>query len=110
MQTVEYALDGLAKRGEVRANNLANANTPGYKAGSVDFETNLRASLESGTAPRETAMPATTRAQNFPNGKSNTVSYEDEMVQMTKDNLSNKVLSRVYNHKASLLRTAMRGQ
>ena len=32
------ALDGLAQRGTVRANNIANAETPGFRAQTVDFE------------------------------------------------------------------------
>ncbi|WP_323752564.1 flagellar basal body rod protein FlgB [Marinobacter sp.] len=34
----EQALQGRVKRAEVLANNLANADTPGYKARDVDFQ------------------------------------------------------------------------
>jgi flagellar basal-body rod protein FlgB len=39
------AIDGLAMRGEVRANNVANAETPGFRAGHVEFESALRDAL-----------------------------------------------------------------
>lgn len=34
----QYALEGRVKRAEVLANNLANADTPGFKARDVDFQ------------------------------------------------------------------------
>ena len=38
MQTTQYALDGLALRGDARANNIANVNTPGFHSSGVSFE------------------------------------------------------------------------
>lgn len=40
------ALNGLSLRQKVTANNLANADTPGYLSQKVSFEENLRAKLE----------------------------------------------------------------
>lgn len=40
---VQIALDGLALRQRVIANNIANANSAGFSAQRVDFETALRA-------------------------------------------------------------------
>lgn len=34
----QHALEGRVKRAEVLANNLANADTPGYKARDIDFQ------------------------------------------------------------------------
>jgi len=31
MQATQYALDGLAQRGDARANNIANVLTPGFR-------------------------------------------------------------------------------
>ena len=42
------ALDGIALRQRVIADNIANVDTPGYRATSVDFETSLRAAIASG--------------------------------------------------------------
>ena len=39
------ALDGLSLRQQVASNNLANVDTPGFKAGAVDFESRLAAAL-----------------------------------------------------------------
>ena len=46
------ALGGLARRQEAIANNIANAETPGYKRGTVDFESLLRQQL----ATQESAL------------------------------------------------------
>lgn len=45
---VEAALNGLALRQQVTAQNLANLNTPGYTPLSVDFESALRQAADSG--------------------------------------------------------------
>jgi flagellar basal-body rod protein FlgB len=42
------ALDGIALRQRVIADNIANVDTPGYRASSVDFESSLRAAIASG--------------------------------------------------------------
>lgn len=39
------ALDGLSKRMEVHAENLANINTDGYRAKTLDFEDSLKAAM-----------------------------------------------------------------
>ena len=44
------ALNGLAARQRVIANNVANVETPGFIAGRVPFEDSLRAAIEGGDA------------------------------------------------------------
>jgi len=43
------ALDGLALRQRVIADNIANVDTPGFRATSVDFETSLQAAIADGS-------------------------------------------------------------
>ena len=45
---LESALDGLALRQRVIANNIANVNTPGYHARRVEFESALAKSVAEG--------------------------------------------------------------
>lgn len=45
---LESALDGLALRQRVIANNIANVNTPGYLAKRVEFESALARSVAAG--------------------------------------------------------------
>ena len=45
VRAVSLALDGLSMRQRVTAQNIANVDTPGYKALQVNFETQLRQAL-----------------------------------------------------------------
>ena len=42
IRTAAQALNGLARRQEITAHNIANIDTPGYRAQQVDFETALK--------------------------------------------------------------------
>jgi flagellar basal-body rod protein FlgB len=54
IRTLRYALDGLSLRQQAISNNVANLNTPGYKASRVSFEQALQRQLQ------ETGGPALT--------------------------------------------------
>lgn len=105
MNAVQYALRGLQERADVRAHNIANVNTPGFRAERVDFETTLRAALVRGDAERA-PEPLRTVDPNLPGPNQNTVSLAGEMVGMMKDNLLRDALVNAYNWKAGLLRSA----
>lgn len=109
MRAVEYALNGLDARGEVRAHNIANVNTPGFQAKRVEFETALAGALSRGDA-EQVAAPAVHVDPNLQNGQGNTVSLENELVGLMKDNLMRDTLINSYNHKAGILRAAIGGR
>ena len=46
--TLERAIQGAATRQTALANNIANANTPGYRRRDVDFHSALRGAMEDG--------------------------------------------------------------
>jgi len=104
--SAQYALGGLARRAEVRAHNVANANTPGFRAQRVDFESALAGALRSGD-PRRAAAPAVVPGNDLPNANGNTVSVETELVGMLRDNLLRDAMVNAFNAKATLLRTAL---
>jgi flagellar basal-body rod protein FlgB len=101
---VEYALRALALRTEVRADNVANANTPRFRGSRVDFEAQLRAALADGRAP---GAPAVWPDASLPNAAGTTVSLEEEMVGMLKDNLLREAMVNAFNHKTAMARTAL---
>lgn len=103
---VEYALRGLRVRADVRADNIANANTPGFQGMRVDFESSLRQALRSGGPA---AAPAVQPDAALPNGSGTTVSLEGEMVGMLQDNLLREAMVNAFNHKATTMRTAING-
>lgn len=45
-QPLEKGLAAVTKRGEVIANNIANVDTPGFKASTVEFESHLQREIE----------------------------------------------------------------
>lgn len=58
--TLLKALDGLARRAEVTANNIANANSPGFRPSTVRFEEALAAAARSGVDAVKRVAPETT--------------------------------------------------
>lgn len=107
MRTVEFALDGLAARGDVRAGNVANVNTPGYQARTVAFEDALRSALERGVDPEGLEVPDAVVVPGAAGPNGNTVSLEEELVAQIEDGLMNQALIHGYNFKISVLRTAI---
>ena len=64
INALSSALDGLAERQNVIANNIANVNTPNYHAKVVSFENALTASVAIGSgvvAPTESVSSAPTQ-------------------------------------------------
>lgn len=58
-EVLHTALNGLTMRQNVTADNIANIDTPHFRATSIDFETSLREAIESGQVT-DNAMPAVT--------------------------------------------------
>jgi flagellar basal-body rod protein FlgB len=58
---IAKALDGLSQRYLATAENIANANTPGYRPLRVSFEANLKAAAAQGDAAVAAVAPAIDR-------------------------------------------------
>lgn len=106
MLTIEQALRGLQARSEVRAANVANVNTPGFRAQRVDFETSLRAAIGRG-APETADDPSVLPGHGLPDGRGNTVDLQEEVVGMMQDNLLRDAMVSGFNAKLGLLRTVI---
>lgn len=117
-QTAGAMAQHAGHRQAVVARNIANADTPGYRAQQVaafrdayrpDPGTQLRQSrpghLASGPAPLVASVPLTSQTDPSPNG--NSVSLEDEMlasVAVTRDH--SRALA-IYQHGMTILRTSL---
>jgi len=116
------AMDGLSLRQRVISNNLANVDTPGFKASDVSFEQQLARSLnpEPGLAMQTThaghlstpaASPAgaqvTTRQSTSQRLDGNNVDLEREMVYLTETVLHFQAVSRVISRRLATLRTVI---
>jgi flagellar basal-body rod protein FlgB len=109
MRVIEYALDGLTTRSETIANNVANAEVPGFRSSKVDFEDKLRRALQTGNFSG-LRTPSTSDAGDAPKADGNTVAIQDEVVDMIKTNLATDAMVNAFNFKVGVMRSAIRGQ
>jgi flagellar basal-body rod protein FlgB len=101
------ALNGLAARQRVIANNVANVETPGYIAGKVSFEDSLRSAIAGGDAGGTSV--STVRSADPVNVNGNNVSLDNEVVSLTDTDLRYQLMVSALNQKFALLRTAIGG-
>ena len=107
MNTLYQALRGLAARQKVSADNVANVQTPGFLAGTVDFETSLQRAIKSGNPDAATINTGRSVAPTRQDG--NNVNLDDETLSMVDTNLRYQTMVEAMNAKFRLLRTAMEG-
>ena len=100
------ALDGLAARQRAIANNIANVQTPGYRATRVSFEESLREALVSGETPAVTATSQTSLEPTREDG--NNVNLDTETLSSVDTNLRYQLSLRAMDHEFSVLRESMR--
>ena len=101
-----YALHGLNRRAEVRANNIANAATPGFLASSVDFESSLRSKIAAGGGYDDRQVYESL-APGVVDEVGNNVDLEAETTALVSDNLLFQAMVNGFNYKVGVLRTAM---
>lgn len=107
-QTAISALSGLGLRGEVRAHNIANAQTPGFRAAHVDFESALADAVRQGRPDR--VEPPIVASPTVVDGNGNSVDLETEMVGGIKDGLHRDAMTASFNFKVGNLRVAFGGR
>ncbi|GHG55782.1 flagellar basal-body rod protein FlgB [Flavimobilis marinus] len=99
------ALDGLALRQRVIANNVANIQTPGFLASRVSFEDTLASAVRQGRG----AVGATTSTSLEPTRlDGNNVNLDTETLLNVDTNLRYQLATQAIDGKFSSLRTAMR--
>ncbi len=102
MEILEQGIDGASRRQNYISNNIANADTPGYKREDIDFKSALRklAGPERGITPSRTRSNHLTggdisnsRINNFKERNTSfrvdgsNVDIEREMAEMAKNNI-----------------------
>lgn len=107
------ALDGVSLRQRVTADNIANIDTPGFRASAVDFESSLRAAIANGGfaeggRPEVTASAAPTQTPVGPNG--NNVDLRKESLSAMQSQFQYQLLTRAVSDRYALVRTAATGQ
>ena len=104
---LKAALDGLAQRQRVTADNIANINTPGFLAGRVDFESSLRGAIAGGENPAS-ANAVVARSLEPTNVNGNNVNLDSETLNATETGLRYQLALNALDGKYSQLRTALR--
>ena len=104
------ALDGLALRQRVAADNVANMDTPNFQASKVDFEDSLRVALNDGELEAGTA-PAATVTPTFgpPSANGNNVDLGTEQMTAMQATFRYQLLSRAVGDRYNLITTAIGG-
>ncbi|HEV2888030.1 MAG TPA: flagellar basal body protein [Jatrophihabitans sp.] len=105
--TLSTALSALAARQRVSANNIANIETPNFRAGQLSFEDNLRQAVASGEPARAAISLTTSTAPAGVNG--NNVSLDTETLIDEKTALQYRLLSGAMSSKFALIDTVLKG-
>jgi flagellar basal-body rod protein FlgB len=105
---LQQAISGAAMRQEVLANNLANAETPGFKRSDVDFHSSLAEAMKSGdgNSIEGTTFSAQQESQTL-RADGNGVDIDVESANMAKNGLEYEALVSVAKARIQILRSAM---
>jgi flagellar basal-body rod protein FlgB len=123
-QAMEKALDGSALRQRMIANNIANVETPNYKAMEVTFEDQLKQALQQGTGSSIKMMATDPRHITINNGSTianvqpaietvkdfsirndkNNVDIDRESAKLAQNEIYYDTVTRMMNDEFSLLR------
>jgi flagellar basal-body rod protein FlgB len=106
--TLRRALDGLDRRQNVIAANIANLETPGYLARTVSFEDSLRSAASRGRPESAAISLGTSRAATRLNG--NNVNIDNETMLGVETSLRQQLVISGLNAKYQMLRTAITGR
>lgn len=104
---IYQAMQGLWAEQQTAANNVANANTPGYKAADVNFESSLAQAVANGDPSQ---MKVTTTTSTAPSDQvGNNVSLSGELVDEEKAGMQFQTMVQAMNAKFQLLSVAING-
>lgn len=102
---MKSALDALALRQRIIADNVANVQTPGFLAGRVSFEDELARAVARGTGA---AAPTVARSLEPTRTNGNNVNLDTETLSNVDTNLRYQVAVRAVEGQYTAIRTALR--
>ncbi len=115
VRALEKSMDLFLLRHNVIADNIANAETPGYKARTVEFESEMQRAVASedqvgAIAEIENVKPIVRQEANSELGQDlNSVDMDKEMSKMTKNDIQYSAATQMINKKFALLKYAISG-
>lgn len=107
------ALDALWMRANAISDNIANNDTPGYKAKQVGFEDQLASALSDNTITEgelSGVNPTESEVDGSYGEAGNGVDIEQQMVELTRNQLQYNYLERAVSDNLGLLMTAAGGK
>ncbi|WP_024286299.1 flagellar basal body rod protein FlgB [Cellulomonas sp. KRMCY2] len=102
---ISSALDGLALRQRVIADNVANIQTPGFLAGRVSFEESLATAVADGSGA---VSPSVGRSLDPTREDGNNVNLDTETLLNIETNLRYQLATQAIDGTFAKMRTAMR--
>jgi flagellar basal-body rod protein FlgB len=105
---LRVSVAGLAARQNAIANNIANIETPGYKARKVEFEDALRGAVERGVSPSSVAPTTATSLEPTRLNGSN-VNLDEETLSHIDTTMRYQLSLRALDSKYGMLRDAIKG-
>jgi flagellar basal-body rod protein FlgB len=105
---LRVALTGLAQRQRVIADNIANLETPNFRAGKVQFEEALADAVASGGSPAA-VQPSVGRSMEPTRLNGNNVNLDEETLSNIDTGLRYQLALNALDGKYSLLRTVVKG-
>jgi flagellar basal-body rod protein FlgB len=105
------ALNGLSQRQQVIADNIANVDTPGFRAQSVEFEASLRDAIDSGSLEPGSGSASGVTATEVPTdtpvgADGNNVDLRKETIAAMQTQYSYQILGRAMTDHLGLLKIA----
>ena len=100
------ALAGLSLRQDVAADNIANIDTPGFRARSVDFEDSLRTAVARGGVPESGIALTSTPTQTPVGPNGNNVDLRKETMAAMQSVFQYQIVSRSVSDRFEMMRTA----
>ena len=109
---VEKAMQGSLLRQQVLANNIANANTPGFQRSDVNFQSALAQAFSSAGSPtpgqiQQLSFQPQTDSSGAMQVDGNSVDINSEMADLSQNSLDYQALESVLGTRMSILKTAI---
>jgi len=104
---ITKALDGLYARSQATAQNVANANSPGFRPIRVDFEAALKAAAREGPAALRTVTPTVGQVPEGTAGSE--IRLDLELATASETGLRYAALLDLLGRQLQISRTAIRG-
>jgi len=109
LMALNKALDGLWLRNEVISNNVANADTPGFKASKVSFEDALKSALDNGSFLEDVQPQIVTQRNTSMRMDGNNVDIDSEMSDLAKTTIAYNAAIQKLAVEFQMLRSAING-